>query len=384
MTTMTAQSAEAQDLFSVDPLCMPKDFPREFCEIEKFDEPIFDAAIHLQIEYPTMIRNTLFQDKDFPYQGDGESHFAYTPRSFRFLSDKGLKVLKDIANHYVSKGFLKTNARSSCMRGLSYVSKFVRDLTYDISTRSLLSELAGEPIGPQSMCMNHGHINVGAVGKGKAVDEWHVDSVDYVLVLILSDTSDMIGGELQVLEMEDVANDPEAMSRIQSEGVPEDKVTRISPPPAGHCVFLKGSQLLHAVTAVESAKEARQSLIMPWSSLNVFSKDLTKYQTFRDIFCDPPNVTNLEYARHKAWRVHGQMEYLMNQVKFGTPLDEIVHLLDRAAEELQHCHNVLLDVESDSAGFVKTSSSSESDHSEMTESTVDLSWVDTLEKETPI
>ncbi len=30
------------------------------------------------------------------------------------------------------------------------------------------------------------------------VDEWHTDSTDYVFVLILSDTTDMEGGELKV------------------------------------------------------------------------------------------------------------------------------------------------------------------------------------------
>lgn len=42
-------------------------------------------------------------------------------------------------------------------------------------------------------------MNVGALGLDRPVDAWHVDSVDYVAVIILSDTAEMEGGELQVV-----------------------------------------------------------------------------------------------------------------------------------------------------------------------------------------
>lgn len=44
-------------------------------------------------------------------------------------------------------------------------------------------------------------VNFGKAGVNASVDKWHFDSVDYVLVVILSDIEDMVGGELEVLRL---------------------------------------------------------------------------------------------------------------------------------------------------------------------------------------
>lgn len=66
--------------------------------------------------------------------------------------------------------------------------------------------------------MNIGAVNFGKAGVASNVDSWHFDSVDYVLVIIISDIDDMIGGELQVLEKS--LGGKEATLKLQEEGVP--------------------------------------------------------------------------------------------------------------------------------------------------------------------
>ncbi len=34
------------------------------------------------------------------------------------------------------------------------------------------------------MHSNYSHINIGVIGSDKPVDQWHVDSVDYVLIVV--------------------------------------------------------------------------------------------------------------------------------------------------------------------------------------------------------
>lgn len=85
---------------------------------------------------------------------------------------------------------------------------------------------------------------------------------------------------------------------------------------------------------------------------NVFAKDLTRLDPLRYQFGDPRHVADLEYARHKAWRVSGQMKYLMEQVSFGTPSETIADVLRNAEEELRHARRLILGEISDIPGWL--------------------------------
>lgn len=196
-----------------DGLEPPRESPHSLigCSTQEADQPVFDPQIHLDIEPPSIVRTLDFVDVPFPYHGCGlekqqrsGSQFAYTPKPFRLLSDLGTQTLRSIIDHYKPQ-LLRQNERNHTVRGLGYLSPFVRDFTYDPSILSLLSALAQQEIHPHDAVMNHAHTNIGTVGSGRAVDQWHVDSVDFVCIVIVSDTREMKGGELQVLQMADGA-----------------------------------------------------------------------------------------------------------------------------------------------------------------------------------
>jgi len=86
------------------------------------------------------------------------------------------------------------------------------------------SRLAGKPVCLHSFNMNAIQANLGKVQKEKKdVDKWHFDSVDYVMVVILSDMDGMVGGELEVLEQN--LGSPEATESLRRQGgPPRDKV----------------------------------------------------------------------------------------------------------------------------------------------------------------
>jgi len=86
----------------------------------------------------------------------------------------------------------------------------------------------------------------------KDVDKWHFDSVDYVMVVILSNMDGMVGGELEVLNQN--LGTPEATESIRRQGgPPRDKVKQVSYQKAGWGIFAQGSKIMHRVAPVLAA-----------------------------------------------------------------------------------------------------------------------------------
>ena len=66
--------------------------------------------------------------------------------------------------------------------------------------------------------MHSAHINFGKIDPNYEADKWHFDSVDYVLVIVLSDVQGMDGGNLEVLNMD--LGSREAVEALRQEGGP--------------------------------------------------------------------------------------------------------------------------------------------------------------------
>lgn len=311
----------------------------------------FDPRIHLQLELPKAVKTLDFKTTPFPYSPEVKRAFpglAYT-QPFRLLSDEGVKAMRTVIDMH-KDAHLKPNERNHCIRGLGFLSQFTRDFAFSEEVAEAVSDLAQEPLGPHNLTMNHAHTNFGFPGKGKAPEQWHVDSVDYVFVLILSDITDMQGGELQVLQMADASGN--AFDELRLHGIPDDLIENVSYAQAGFCIFCQGSKILHSVTPVLSAREPRISIVQSWNRLNVFAPDSTLLTTFREQVKDPLDVTNFEYARHKAWRVEGQMKYLIEQLGPEADVSKLAKLLEEAGNELLHAKALLLKEKSDFPGFI--------------------------------
>ena len=178
-------------------------------------------------------------------------------------------------------------------------------------------------------------------------DQWHTDSVDYVLVMILSDLADMKGGELQVLNVPDATG--QLFDALKANGVPEDLVRTVSYLQPGFGIFMQGSKILHRVKAVLEAREPRISMVSSFCNLDVFQPDSTRYHTFSHQ--DPDDVHPLEFARHKAWRVQGKLNYILEQCTFGTDPMHLSAVFAEAAEELLRTSKLLSKEEDDALAF---------------------------------
>lgn len=332
---------------------LPRGIPAGF-ELAS-NEAAFDPAVHLSMEIPTAVWSSDFERFPFPHSAKSPEGFklGYC-EPFRLLSEEGVQVLRGIME--ANEVHAKSNERiPKCLRGLAYRSQFVRDLTYSPEVLELVSQLAGKPLAPHGMPMNIGHTNWGRKVNGEngeeavIVDQWHVDSVDYVMVLILSDLSKMVGGDLEVLHKAGVRDNAEFLQA----GIGPDMqkhVRKVAYPGAGYCIFMHGSQILHRVSPISFADEARISCVTSYMSRNVFDEDSTRFHTFKHQ--DPEHVSAVEYARHQAWRVGGVMEYLQEKLKFGTPTDEISGVLRDAASTLEKAARLVDGTENDQLAWI--------------------------------
>jgi len=123
-----------------------------------------------------------------------------------------------------------------------------------------LKSYAGKKLSSHAMPMNFSHINIGIPGTGKKVDQWHLDSVGYVLVVMMSETKDMVGGELQVLTRDRDDNALEILNSQTDSYTPEEIIS-VNYATAGRGIFMQGSHIFHQVTAVVSGPRPRISLV---------------------------------------------------------------------------------------------------------------------------
>lgn len=166
----------------------------------------------------------------------------------------------------------------------------------------------------------------------------------------MSDLSQSIGGDLQVLCKKGVRDNLDFLSKGVTPDL-EHLVRTIQYPGKGHAIFLRGSQVLHRITPVLQALEPRVSVINSYMSRNVFDADSTRYHTFAER--DPEHVSKVEFCRHKAWRVQGMMKYVMDEIEWGTPKEELASLMRKAAADLEEAAALVNQEKNDTLVWIK-------------------------------
>lgn len=310
----------------------------------------FDPDRHLQLELPSNIKDLDFNDIPFPFselEAAKKRNLAYT-RPFRVLSEEGVRAAREAVFEHKAR-FGKSDSRASCyVRGLGFVSNFHKGLSYCKELVDLLSSLARDSIHPSTV-MNISHTNIGEIRTGRPIDKWHVDSVDYVLVIILSDVEAMVGGDLRVLQLPDSSG--EVFDKLTAEGVPDDLVETVRYTQAGYGILMQGSKILHSVSEVVAAREPRISLVNSYVSRRPFSVNRLRYSLYAKN--DSANFINYEHARHRAWRVQGQLKYLQDMTTFETPPEELTAILRAAAVELVHAADLIDGFRTDETGHIE-------------------------------
>jgi hypothetical protein len=118
---------------------------------------------------------------------------------------------------------------------------------------------------------------------------------------------------------------------------------------------MQGCKILHTVSEVMSAREPRWSLVNSYMSGRVFIQpDKTRFNTY--VRYEGHDIASVDLARHKAWRVGGQLEFIRKNASYdpsvASPAD-LSALLRSAAAELSFAADLIDKKEDDPSVWVE-------------------------------
>ena len=299
---------------TANPLPFPAGRPSDYLPLE--NEPAFNAGQHLALEMPaetTDLAALGYQGSDL---ADCASTFAVSS-AFRILSREGVSAMRHVCdqiyhNRNASEG-TGANRLGSYARGAGYRSQFIRDFCDSPELAAHLSAIVGVPLGRHSVPAVACGINYAPDDISRAVDTWHVDSVAFDIVMMITDPTILKGGEFQYFH--GTKQEGQALLGITGEegvdtGLPEDQVVTIPFPEAGFGFMQQGTMIFHrACRLLERAD--RITMIPSFEVLPANAPDSTNTLNMAD--WDDPGICP-ELARHEIWRTQARLESLLSEI----------------------------------------------------------------------
>jgi len=280
------------------PLPFPRELPPTYAAIP--NEPTFDPARHLALEPP---RN-VWRLSDLGYTaaeiGECASEVAVAG-PFRLLSEEGVSLARSAALSL--RDLCRTSDRTAkYLTGGVYRSKFLRDLCHCAWITDFLSDVAGCALLPHSMPSQQLYINYAPDELTNAVDTWHVDSIGFDYVMLLSDPRTFGGGQFQFFRGTPaeaarlLATDIESLTGATSQDLPADRVLSPEFPAAGYAFFQQGNMVMHRATRL--TRRAERITMVP----GLVARDTRCLDPTKNAVADwgEPGIA-AEFARHKAW-----------------------------------------------------------------------------------
>jgi len=319
--TPQRQVGEAPSFPSTHPVQYPPKIDPEVTE--------FDPKIHLVHPLPVPNNIKILQkDTDAgpgcvklvtvpssnPRKEIGED-LAYT-EPFRVLTEKGVAAFNATISENEELLAIETARNPKIIRGLGFTSKFVRGFNESPELLHHLSTFANVPLCAHPMTTNYSQINFGEAPRegedhAKPADVWHLDSVDYVLVVILTDKFE--GGELLVSDMD--AN--QAMEKIRANEFLSELASANKYPEPGYGIFMQGSRIAHAVSPL-TAGSTRITAVNSYASRDIMRIDRPSIYNALSMN-HAKEVYDPDYLRHIAVRCMWKLEHLVKNPSYGCP-----------------------------------------------------------------
>jgi hypothetical protein len=191
--------------------------------------------------------------------------------------------------------------------------------------------------------MAHTNISLNNPNGPQSIDAWHVDSVPFVLIVVVSMDEQAVGGELEVVKRDGLKACREAVQAGLSE---EDKLV-VPYVRAGHGLVMQGSRLMHRVKGVAAgARVPRISVVwsfMPKSVVHV--RDFTVVGSFLRGIDGGAGAgyqeSAFEYFRGRAERASAQLDFYRENMNYTEDRKLLASKLKRTADELLKAVNEL-------------------------------------------
>ena len=320
-------------------LPFPNERPTSYIKLA--DEPEFNASRHLDLGHPETMTSLVelgYSDSDIK---DCPTDFGVSS-AFKILSDEGLEIMRDVClkmyeNRNVSVG-TGVNRLGSYVRGAGYRSKFIKDFCDSPELAGHLSDMAGVKLARHSVPAVACGVNYAPKDIRKAVDTWHVDSVAFDIVMMLSDPAALNGGEFQYFH----GTKMEGQSLLGIEGeegvdteLPLERTITIPFPKAGYGFMQQGNMIFHRACRLLKKAE-RMTMIPSFVVAPVTANDATNSVNMAS--WDDPGI-RAELARHEAWRASARLEKLIADISLHDDEAQLCEQLDAAIEPLLKFRN---------------------------------------------
>ncbi len=305
-------------------------FPTELPEgYEWFeDEPTFHPALHLQLEQPT----DLVMLEDLGYATEEIASKA-TPVAasapFRMLSDEGASVMLEVARALRAFHRPAGNRIERVTRGGCYRSRWLRDLCTSPEVTAHLSAIYGVEVHPHVMPHHLGHLNFEPTKINTAVDKWHHDTLPLDFVLMVTDPTQVAGGEFEYFTG---TKDEAAALASAGETPPRDRVVAPHFPGAGYAIALHGNMVVHRAAPLTDLSE-RITMVNGYVAGDRSIADQSRSADL--IGVDDPACLWTEWARFAAWRAEGRLTALVDDLPFTSDRDAVIAELESSIEDVQ-------------------------------------------------
>ncbi|KAE8452104.1 hypothetical protein EG329_001571 [Mollisiaceae sp. DMI_Dod_QoI] len=293
---------------------------------------LFNPNIHIQYEEPAHILT--MEDIGFP-SSQGVSPIAVS-EPFRLFSEEAVNIMRsEIFDPEVQEKYSYTSdIAPKQLRGYAPKhGKFIFEAWKHPETLAIISKIAGIELVPV-MDYEIGHINLSVPGKIKqdenldddAIVGWHRDSYPFVCVLMMSDTTGMVGGETALRT-----------------GTGE--IRKVRGPTKGCAVVLQGRYIDHQALRAFGSQE-RVTMVTSFRPRSPRMRDDTVLRTVRPI----SNLSDLygqavEYQLENAEsRIRQMLKNVRDSMKAGaTDVQAIKSFLDFEIKTLSHLDKEIVD-----------------------------------------
>lgn len=329
-----------------EPINLPRSAPPGYESLA--DEPSFDPRRDLALERP----KSVWRLGDFGYDRDTAAGCAsdlVITSPFRLMSEDGAQRLLDVARALKAQRFTTNrtgaNRLKSNIRGAGYRSRFVLDMVTCPALTDFLSDIAGTPLMSHTMPSVQAAINYAPDDITKTIDSWHVDSIGFDFVMMVTDPRSFEGGEFQFFKgtkAEAAAllkTSPDRLTDGFFDELPPERVETVGFPGAGYAFFMQGHMVLHRATRLLKPGE-RITFVPAFVCRDTRYKDPTNSTSMR-LWSDPGMWTEL--ARHKAWVSRSKLDSLIDELPFTDDRDAICQRLRAGIEDVE---KLLQDLES--------------------------------------
>lgn len=216
------------------------------------DEPLWDGAFNRSIVKTNTTLNRTLLDMGYS-QTDINRHERHVDNlgyigPIRPFSDECIHILSTTAQRLEEKAPSNPHIVSKRLRGAQQHSRFIADLIDSPDFLCSMSELAGVPLilrphPDAAVQINYYRHDASRPEKKPDVAKWHTDGMDYVLTILLTDSSTYTGGNFLYYDGVAATFDPRA-------GQQPGKIKIADFHQLGEAIFTKGSKIYHGVIPV--------------------------------------------------------------------------------------------------------------------------------------